>query len=1157
MIQALVLLFVGADVLSSTSGRRGRSSGGGPEQRRPRGSRYERALRRSRRRPGSTACRVDEPRRSRWSASSSALFAFFVALPPFTARTPVVPVVVAAFLGVAAGRLDRLARRAAGSGGCAIALRHRSGSRSASSRRASSVGNLDDVVVWSALLAATLRYATPLTFAAIGGMFCERSGVVNIGARGDDALGRLLRRSSAPTSRLAGCSGCSAAMVAGAALALIHAFFSIHLRADQIVSGTAINFLALGVTGYFFIDVYGEEGTPGDIPRIPDVNLGFLDRRLGAFLGDVFGRPEPDDLALVRCSWSSSYIVMFKTPIGLRIRSVGEHPRAADTVGISVYGVRYAAVDPLRDPRRARRRVPLDRLPRLLQREHDRRPRLHRARRAHLRQLEAVRRLRRRAPVRLLERARAAPARVLRSRRAVLFQALPYVLDADRRRRRDRPLGSARRRWPPLHQAVEPARPTGRGLPTSRRLSRSCSALLAARWRCRPRCWSARRVGRRVDARSRRRCAIRGRVRARARSAVVAARRARDDRAARTLDRVERRAACAALRPARSAWLGLCLRRPTAGAVARSSTRRPAASDQRLRLNARYNRRARVRDRQQPAGGAPAARPRLPRGRAADEDPRASTCARSRTSSSSSSRPRRTSRASCALRRVPRPRRAALRRRVQLALRRRRGGRRRSARAGATPAGGAAAACESRVLVARARRDRRRHRARDRRVEARRRRRTETRVDRVDPRRRAPRRRRPRRRREAAASPRRDRRRRQLVAQVHAARSSGRRSLSGTLGGRADRAGFTAAGSGSTRDAPGNAVDLTSTAAASPLRGAAARARARRRRRASTAAPRHVDAPARGRRRHRQRARPRRAHRPERPVPRARAARARARARRGSRSSGDGEDELEAALARGARRRPLRRLGRPRADARRPHGRARSRARAGRGFASTTSSHAEIEGVSRAVAERLRRPYADFEPGVRKQATLPEGATSLGLAGTAPGLVLENGTARRRRCPGRPASCSGSGRRALETEPVRRVLARARPPGRRVLRFFGASESAVARALAEAGGDGDGVEATICARDFEIHVDLVVEPGRGAGGGRARGRAASRRSSATCSPRTSGRSRSIVLDALPGAGLDARDRRVVHGRDGRGAAHVGAGLQRRLPRRRSSRTRTR
>src|SRR5207248_57066 len=65
----------------------------------------------------------------------------------------------------------------------------------------------------------------------------------------------------------------------------------------------------------------------------------------------------------------------------------------------------------------------------------------------------------------------------------------------------------------------------------------------------------------------------------------------------------------------------------------------------------------------------------------------------------------------------------------------------------------------------------------------------------------------------------------------------------------------------------------------------------------------------------------------------------------------------------------------------------------------------------------------------------------------------------------------------LASEPVQRVLGRARPPELRLLRFFGASESAVAKALAEAGGDGDGVEATICARDFEIHVDLVVEPG--------------------------------------------------------------------------------
>jgi nicotinamide-nucleotide amidase len=139
--------------------------------------------------------------------------------------------------------------------------------------------------------------------------------------------------------------------------------------------------------------------------------------------------------------------------------------------------------------------------------------------------------------------------------------------------------------------------------------------------------------------------------------------------------------------------------------------------------------------------------------------------------------------------------------------------------------------------------------------------------------------------------------------------------------------------------------------------------------------------------------------------------------------------------------------------------------------------HEQIGAVSRGFAERLGRPYTDFEPGVRKQATIPEGALNLGLAGTAPGLVLEAGDCAVVVLPGPPPELQRLWPRALETEPVGRVLERARPPQRRLLRFFGASESAVAKALADAGGDGDGVEATICARDFEIHVDLIVDPG--------------------------------------------------------------------------------
>ena len=139
--------------------------------------------------------------------------------------------------------------------------------------------------------------------------------------------------------------------------------------------------------------------------------------------------------------------------------------------------------------------------------------------------------------------------------------------------------------------------------------------------------------------------------------------------------------------------------------------------------------------------------------------------------------------------------------------------------------------------------------------------------------------------------------------------------------------------------------------------------------------------------------------------------------------------------------------------------------------------HREIEGISRGFAERMGRPYVDFEPGVRKQATIPDGALSLGLAGTAPGLVLEAGECVVVVLPGPPGELQRLWAKALRSEPVRHVLERAPAPERRLLRFFGASESAVAKALADAGGDGNGVEATICARDFEIHVDLFVEPG--------------------------------------------------------------------------------
>jgi simple sugar transport system permease protein len=210
----------------------------------------------------------------------------------------------------------------------------------------SSVSHLEAAITWSALIAATLRWATPLTFAAIGGMFSERSGVVNIGLEGMMLMGAFFGAYGADLTN-SWYGGLFVAMGAGGALALVHAFFSIHLRADQIVAGTAINFLALGITGYLYNKLYGQQGTPSNLAGIPDVHIHWLNnippRSFGNFLSGAFG-------GLNLMIWLMflvlilAYLVMFRTPMGLRIRSVGEHPRAADTVGISVYGTRYGAV---------------------------------------------------------------------------------------------------------------------------------------------------------------------------------------------------------------------------------------------------------------------------------------------------------------------------------------------------------------------------------------------------------------------------------------------------------------------------------------------------------------------------------------------------------------------------------------------------------------------------------------------------------------------------------------------------------------------------------------------------------------------------------------------------------------------------------------------
>jgi competence/damage-inducible protein CinA-like protein len=137
----------------------------------------------------------------------------------------------------------------------------------------------------------------------------------------------------------------------------------------------------------------------------------------------------------------------------------------------------------------------------------------------------------------------------------------------------------------------------------------------------------------------------------------------------------------------------------------------------------------------------------------------------------------------------------------------------------------------------------------------------------------------------------------------------------------------------------------------------------------------------------------------------------------------------------------------------------------------------QIEGVSRAVAERLGRPFSDFVAGVRKQASLPEGATPLGLAGTAPAVLLLHDGGLAVALPGPPGELRRLWPRVRESDALGELLAGVVVPRHRVLRFFGPSESAVARVLEETGGEDDGLEVTVCAQDLEIRVDLLERPG--------------------------------------------------------------------------------
>jgi general nucleoside transport system permease protein len=260
--------------------------------------------------------------------------AAFLAIPPVESRTvtwSILVGIVAAMLGiwtVTRGR-RRLGWGAVAAGILGIAL--------GILATRSSTSNLE-ATFDSTLVAQTLSFATPLVFGAMGGIFSERSGVVNIGLEGMMLMGAFWGVYGADKGG-SWAVGLLVAAAVGGLMALVYAFFAIQLRADQIVGGTAVNFLAVGITGYFFIQLYHNNPIPNGVSLLPNVHIPGLGNFLEGSIGD-----------LNVLTWASFvlvvvvYFVLFKTPIGLRIRACGEHPRAADTVGINVYAIRYGCV---------------------------------------------------------------------------------------------------------------------------------------------------------------------------------------------------------------------------------------------------------------------------------------------------------------------------------------------------------------------------------------------------------------------------------------------------------------------------------------------------------------------------------------------------------------------------------------------------------------------------------------------------------------------------------------------------------------------------------------------------------------------------------------------------------------------------------------------
>ena len=189
------------------------------------------------------------------------------------------------------------------------------------------------------LLSITLVTATPLTLAALGGMMCERSGVVNIALEGIMLIGAFVGYAAAfATHNL--WLGVLGAILAGMLIAALHAVLSINFLVDQIVSGTVINILAVGITGVFYRNFIESQNTAGP-GTLPQWNIPLLSQI--PVLGPIVFQNQFITYAMLVLI-VIVHFTLFHTVWGLRSRACGEHPLAAETAGINVYFVRYVNV---------------------------------------------------------------------------------------------------------------------------------------------------------------------------------------------------------------------------------------------------------------------------------------------------------------------------------------------------------------------------------------------------------------------------------------------------------------------------------------------------------------------------------------------------------------------------------------------------------------------------------------------------------------------------------------------------------------------------------------------------------------------------------------------------------------------------------------------